>query len=89
MALRRKTPSPAQRPSFIVRSHQHGELTKGDPVRVQGERGCFTFSAYVVNVDTGNEWFDVMGGTPGCETMRAFRLDRVTKIQPKRRRRAS
>ena len=74
----------AERPSTIVRSLAYGKMTKGDAVRVQGERGEWEFRSHCVNTQTGSEWLDVFGGEPGYETLRAFRIDRV-RPAPKRR----
>lgn len=70
----------------IIYSGTHGELSRGDKVKVAGERGRWEFRNYCVNADTGSEWLDVFGGTPGCETLRAFKIERVTPIRKRRAR---
>ena len=69
---------------LVIRTDTYRDLAKGDPVRVQGERGKFKFVCHCANLDTGSEWLDVFGGLPHCETMRAFGIERVTKIRSQR-----
>jgi len=76
---------PHYTPTYVVADEWDG-LTKGDPVKVSGERGDFTF----VRVHTRDgEVTDVIvhGGVHGHTSMRAFYPHRVSK--PTRRKRAA
>lgn len=55
-------------------------LTPGRELKVSGERGTFRFVRHVTNTRTGAAWLDVYGGPPGHECLRAFYVDRVTRV---------
>lgn len=60
------------------------DLERGDPVKVHGERGKFTF-AYVRYTKSGElDSICVHGGTAGHETYRFFTIDRVSPIRKRR-----
>jgi hypothetical protein len=55
-------------------------LVPGDPVRVEGTRlrsASWSFVAHVANVETGEEWVEVVGGKPGDRAVRSFRPDQL------------
>lgn len=75
---------PHYTPSYIVIEEWNG-ISKGDPVKVNGERGEFTFQS-IHEKDGQVISVIVHGGTLGNKTIRAFYPHRVTKA-PKRRKR--
>lgn len=83
--MRTKRASSVASTSPIIHSDAHGDLRRGDSVKVAGERGRWEFRSYCVNADTGSEWLDVFGGTPGCETIRAFKIERVSPLRKRRK----
>jgi hypothetical protein len=76
---------PHYTPTYVVEDEWNG-FVKGDPIKVLGERGDFTF----VKVHTRNgEATDVIvhGGVYGHTTIRAFYPDQISK--PTKRKRAA
>lgn len=57
-------------------------IERGDEVQIPWE-GRFRFLRHVVN-EAGSEWVDLYGGKAHHETVRSFRLDRITKVHKNR-----
>lgn len=57
-------------------------LTPGSKVRIKGERGWFTFVSITTNPRIQSTWIDVMDKD---WRFRAFRIDRIKGVPPKRR----
>lgn len=56
----------------------------GEHVGIRGERGAFRILREVLNVNTGAEWVELIGGLSGHKEFRAVRPDRIVKRrQPK------
>jgi hypothetical protein len=67
-------------PADLARSTQWAGLRPGDPVQVEGTRlrsATWNFVAHVSNVETGEEWVEVVGGKPGDRAVRSFRPDQL------------
>jgi len=79
--------APHYTPTYQVELEWNG-IQPNDPVRVQGERGEFTF----IKIHTRQgEVTDVIvhGGTNGNKSIRAFYPHRVSAIRKRKRRTAS
>ena len=63
-------------------------IEKRDPIKLAGERGEFRFVHYA-EMENGEHYCLIYGGTPGHQKMRCVDPDRVTKIEPKKTRRKS
>jgi len=80
-------------PNYIPSWHKEelwGDIVSGDPVKVKGEQGAFTFKH--THVKEGEVIAVIVyGGTYGNTTFRAFYPDKVTKIvaKTKRKRKSS
>ena len=60
------------------------KLDKGDPVRITGHPGVWTFHERKRNTDTGAEWITVYGGSTnplGSRSYRSFAPETVRKIR--------
>ena len=77
------TITPHYTPSYDVAFEWNG-INPGDPVKIQGERGDFTFVKVHVK---GGDVTDVIvhGGTYGNQTMRAFYPHRVSANKKRKR----
>jgi len=77
------TITPHYIPSYDVAEEWNG-INKGDPVKVTGERGDFTFIKVHIR---NNEVTDVIvhGGTYGNQTVRAFYPHRVSASKKRKR----
>jgi hypothetical protein len=67
-------------PADLKRSTSWAGLRPGDPVRVDGphQRGAsWSFVAHVANVESGEEWVEVVGGRSGDRAVRSFRPDQL------------
>jgi hypothetical protein len=76
-------------PADLHRSGQWAGLSPGDPVQVTGTRirgATWSFVAHVANVETGEEWVEVVGGRAGDRAVRSFRPDQLyaAKARPGR-----
>jgi hypothetical protein len=65
------------------------QVTRGQPLKIRGERGQFTFWDHVVNPPCGKrrkaiEWVTVCGPHPKVSQFRAFRPDRIGRVYPAR-----
>jgi hypothetical protein len=56
-------------------------VEKGTELKIKGERGRFRFVKHVVA--PSGEWIDVWGGPKGSESLRSFRLERVSRVHYK------
>lgn len=90
---KKKKSQPQVKPSPIERTEPWGDFTFDAPVKVtaprlEGKRGYrWVFRSYVRNSETLSEWVEVYGGTKGYEGLHAFKVDEVTLIPIKRKRR--
>ena len=67
-------------PADLQRSVRWAGLRPGDPVLVEGTRlrgASWSFVAHVANVETGEEWVEVVGGRSGDRAVRSFRPDQL------------
>lgn len=78
---------PLYTPPYEVATEWDG-IQVGDPVKVQGERGDFTFIRVHVTKGAVSDII-VHGGTSGNTAMRAFYPHRVKKVAKKRKRGSS
>jgi hypothetical protein len=70
-------------PADLKRTTSWAGLKPGDPVRVDGTRligASWTFVAHVANVETGEEWIEVVGGRSGDRAVRSFRPDQLYAV---------
>jgi len=75
---------PQYKPSWQI-EELWGDLVPGDPVKVKGEMGSFTFKH--THVKEGEVIAVIVyGGTHGNTTFRAFYPEKVTKIVAKAKR---
>jgi hypothetical protein len=66
--------------SHLVRTTRWAGLRPGDAVDVAGMRlrsATWAFVAHVRNARTGEEWVEVVGGRPGCRSLRSVRPEQV------------
>jgi hypothetical protein len=64
----------------LQRKTRWAGLAPGDPVQVAGTRlrgASWSFVAHVANVETGEEWVEVVGGRSGDRAVRSFRPDQL------------
>jgi len=66
-----------------VKSQNWGTISNGDPVKIKGERGQFTFLSHVKVSSTGDEYIEVYGGANGHLMFRSFSADRVRPARKK------
>lgn len=67
-------------PADLRRSLRWAGLRPGDAVLVTGTRirgASWSFVAHVANVETGEEWIEVVGGRAGDRAVRSFRTDQL------------
>lgn len=53
---------------------------KGELVGIKGEQGVYVLQAEVLNVNTGTEWVEMIGGPSGHRQFRAVRPERLRKV---------
>tara|TARA_B110000503_G_scaffold82258_1_gene125568 strand:- start:5606 stop:5959 length:354 start_codon:yes stop_codon:yes gene_type:complete len=53
----------------------------GTELKIKGERGRYRFMKHVVS--GSGAWIDVWGGPKGSESIRSFRLERVSRVHYK------
>jgi hypothetical protein len=67
-------------PADLKRTTNWAGLRAGDAVQVDGTRlrgASWSFVAHVANVETGEEWVEVVGGRSGDRAVRSFRPDQI------------
>jgi hypothetical protein len=76
----------------VERTEPWGDFTYDAPVKVvtealEGKRGYrWYFRCHALNTQTGSEWIEVFGGNRKHEGLRAFAIDEVEYIKPKKKR---
>jgi hypothetical protein len=77
---RKRVPAAGEAPGKLRRETVWAGVGKGELVDVAdtGLRSArWEFVAHVRNVETGDEWIEVVGGKDGERVMRSFRPERV------------
>lgn len=77
--------------SPIVRTTEweHDAPVKITSDRLVGKKGHkYNYRCHAVNSNTGSEWIEVVGGPRGYEGAHAFKVDEVTLVPPKRKRKS-
>jgi hypothetical protein len=67
-------------PADLRRNTRWAGLQTGDAVQVIGTRirgASWSFVAQVTNIETGEEWVEVVGGRKGDRAVRSFRPDQL------------
>jgi hypothetical protein len=67
-------------PADLRRTTCWAGLQTGDAVQVVGTRirgASWSFVAHVTNIETGEEWIEVVGGRKGDRAVRSFRPDQL------------
>jgi hypothetical protein len=70
-------------PADLRRTTRWAGLRPGDAVHVAGTRisgASWSFVAHVANVETGEEWIEVVGGRKGDRAVRSFRPDQLYAV---------
>jgi hypothetical protein len=69
----------------LRRSTTWAGLKRGDPVDVTGtrlRRATWAFVAHVTNLETGEEWVEVVGGRSGDRSVRSFHPSQLFPPRP-------
>ncbi|MGH8996757.1 MAG: DUF7246 family protein [Acidimicrobiales bacterium] len=89
MTRRSSRHRPEPTPSKLRRADTWSGLRAGDPVQISdtGLRSAtWAFVAHVTNVETGQDWVEVVGGARGDRKVRSFAPARVYAVSASRKR---